>query len=520
MATNPNDIAKALNQMMETLKELSDTQLASVEGIIKQQKKLLEDDKKTKDAVKKLERIKKENKKKDVQIEKEEVKTLKLKKNILKTLTENVEKIKTKNFRMSFDKSPDVKDLFKKSFYKSLFVKPKATVTQEKKKSQSLNDYIRKSDSGDVQEEQLKVLREIDSKIDKLSMAGSGSIFDLLLNGVQGMLSKALGLSLGGLGAAGGVGALGGLGKLGGLLKGVGKAGRLGRLAKVAGGALKAKSPILMGAILAGGLGYGLYKSFSNDDEEENSEEVSPRKSGGVVKSDSMYLVGERGPELFSPDSNGSIIPNHKLFKNDDVKTPKNFDVSYINDFKEGFNKNLGLLVGKFNDSFKHFGEVISDGVGDWFKNVKDDIKSLVERMLKIPGTAIDKVKEISGNIIDKVKDLFKAPPDFVPKTESKPYLYNVNNPNDFSTLKIPQPQITIQSNPSDNKSEDLGNVVTNPVIENNVDIKSIPTIDYSSDLTQEFWLKEFIPSFTTMIKIKPRVQNNVYKVSSDPFGV
>jgi hypothetical protein len=25
------------------------------------------------------------------------------------------------------------------------------------------------------------------------------------------------------------------------------------------------------------------------------------------------YLVGERGPELFSPGSNGTIIPNHAL---------------------------------------------------------------------------------------------------------------------------------------------------------------------------------------------------------------
>ena len=26
-----------------------------------------------------------------------------------------------------------------------------------------------------------------------------------------------------------------------------------------------------------------------------------------------MYLVGEQGPELFSPYANGHIIPNHKI---------------------------------------------------------------------------------------------------------------------------------------------------------------------------------------------------------------
>lgn len=37
------------------------------------------------------------------------------------------------------------------------------------------------------------------------------------------------------------------------------------------------------------------------------------RASGGTVKGNYTYLVGERGPELFVPDTNGSIIPNNKL---------------------------------------------------------------------------------------------------------------------------------------------------------------------------------------------------------------
>ena len=35
--------------------------------------------------------------------------------------------------------------------------------------------------------------------------------------------------------------------------------------------------------------------------------------SGGPVASSNMYLVGEKGPELFVPDSDGTIVPNHKL---------------------------------------------------------------------------------------------------------------------------------------------------------------------------------------------------------------
>jgi hypothetical protein len=36
------------------------------------------------------------------------------------------------------------------------------------------------------------------------------------------------------------------------------------------------------------------------------------RASGGPVSAGKRYLVGERGPEIFSPSSSGSIIPNHR----------------------------------------------------------------------------------------------------------------------------------------------------------------------------------------------------------------
>jgi phage-related protein len=36
------------------------------------------------------------------------------------------------------------------------------------------------------------------------------------------------------------------------------------------------------------------------------------RASGGPVSSGKNYLVGERGPEIFSPSASGSIIPNHR----------------------------------------------------------------------------------------------------------------------------------------------------------------------------------------------------------------
>ena len=35
--------------------------------------------------------------------------------------------------------------------------------------------------------------------------------------------------------------------------------------------------------------------------------------NGGPVKAGGSYIVGERGPELFTPGSSGSITPNHEL---------------------------------------------------------------------------------------------------------------------------------------------------------------------------------------------------------------
>lgn len=37
------------------------------------------------------------------------------------------------------------------------------------------------------------------------------------------------------------------------------------------------------------------------------------KADGGPVKGGTTYLVGERGPELFTPPSNGNIVPNHEL---------------------------------------------------------------------------------------------------------------------------------------------------------------------------------------------------------------
>jgi hypothetical protein len=43
------------------------------------------------------------------------------------------------------------------------------------------------------------------------------------------------------------------------------------------------------------------------------------RASGGPVSADTPYLVGERGAELFVPNTSGAIVPNSKLGGGGDV---------------------------------------------------------------------------------------------------------------------------------------------------------------------------------------------------------
>ena len=64
----------------------------------------------------------------------------------------------------------------------------------------------------------------------------------------------------------------------------------------------------LLGSIFGGiGLGSG---STSSPDGGRVSRRVA---SGGTVKRNSTYLVGEKGPELFSPGATGVVTPNHAM---------------------------------------------------------------------------------------------------------------------------------------------------------------------------------------------------------------
>lgn len=64
--------------------------------------------------------------------------------------------------------------------------------------------------------------------------------------------------------------------------------------------------------------------------------EIPARAGGGSVRDSNMYLVGEKGPELFIPNQNGNIVPNFRLgnYTNTNVGTQTsspNVTVNVIN---------------------------------------------------------------------------------------------------------------------------------------------------------------------------------------------
>lgn len=62
----------------------------------------------------------------------------------------------------------------------------------------------------------------------------------------------------------------------------------------------------------------------------------SPRASGGPVDSNSPFLVGEQGPELFVPRTNGQIVNNNKLKNTQGSSRPVNVTINQSNNYATG----------------------------------------------------------------------------------------------------------------------------------------------------------------------------------------
>jgi lambda family phage tail tape measure protein len=85
-------------------------------------------------------------------------------------------------------------------------------------------------------------------------------------------------------------------------------------------------SPTSTGLMSFDGVGYG-----------------GARALGGDVNAGTSYLVGERGAEIFTPNMNGTIIPNGAMAQNNNVVVNVNMENGTV-DAKDG--SKLGILIG------------------------------------------------------------------------------------------------------------------------------------------------------------------------------
>ena len=72
--------------------------------------------------------------------------------------------------------------------------------------------------------------------------------------------------------------------------------------------------------------------------------DVFPRAMGGPVTGGKSYLVGERGPEMFSPGVSGMITPNHALGGSTNVVVNVDASGSSV-EGDEDQGRQLGVLI-------------------------------------------------------------------------------------------------------------------------------------------------------------------------------
>jgi SLT domain-containing protein len=75
------------------------------------------------------------------------------------------------------------------------------------------------------------------------------------------------------------------------------------------------------------------------------SQQFSGRALGGPVMGNQSYVVGERGPEVFTPATSGSITPNNQLGGNAPVTVNFNIMANDTTGFDQLLNSRKGLIT-------------------------------------------------------------------------------------------------------------------------------------------------------------------------------
>lgn len=98
---------------------------------------------------------------------------------------------------------------------------------------------------------------------------------------------------------------------------------------------------------------------------------ITEREKGGPVSSGQLYLVGEKGPEIFSPSQSGTIIPNNRLGGGPTKVIVNNFTDARpeVKERNEGGERVIEVMIRRVKNEIS---SEIRDGRGDVTKSMEN----------------------------------------------------------------------------------------------------------------------------------------------------
>jgi hypothetical protein len=583
-----------MDEMQNALQELSEQQLDSVSSILSEQKKVVEKNKRVKKAKDKLDKEKKDLEEKKLQDNQSIIsKVIDQKNSIFNSLDENVYEV-TKKATYYKKKITSLKDKLGNSLIDGLGVRGtldayksiKGALTDPKKylkerlfgkddhkissmltikkdlvlsnskienlniglkgsinlngqkiimgaeKKQSLLDFD--AHKTNPEEQQLKLLQEIDHKLSNLGVTGqSGGMFDLLVNGLKDIAETAI---LGAEGAAGGAAGIGILSKFK-KVPGVEKVGKV--LSKIPKPSLsgaknvltKIPKPTSKGALIASGLALGTAGVMGVSDyinsSDDNQTELQPRVDGGSVEKGKPYVVGEAGKELFVPEKDGTIIPNKVSFgltKEEIAKlnlSQKNRSVSFINDIKKGLEAYNKPMTKSLSNYFKSYTED--------YTNYKEDIKTSLFNMYDVLKSLLGKTGEA---VASGIKYIVKSGKELLGIGEKEKEIdtktNNVEKPKELEQSQT-KTNVVKEYQPPTQKANVTNNVQNNSIQNKPQEVQvssltnnySIPQLQKDKGVNYNAFTKGLVEGFNETVKFPSSYSASVMSnIVNNPFGI
>lgn len=430
--------------------------------------------------------------------------------------------------------------------------KSNLAVGQQNKPSQSDLDYTANDEVDPLEIEQSKLLKEIRDKIGSLRGGESGdSLFGLLLGGFKNIAS-AIGKSLMGLGTIGGAGLAGAAGigllsKFKVLSKFISPMKKFGGIAAKGGKGVLGlvKNPKMIIPMIGAAMLHGVYKQL-NSDSLETAEELGgaeQRMFGGPVDKNKLYVVGEKGPEFFRPDSAGTIIP----------MDPNTKEISEVLTYNKRLFRRITSIVSTIKDKFGKFiklftfqslKKMIVNIIGSGVDKVKDAIVGIGSKIKKFGSAAKEKAVSIFSSTMNfmtggsTVMNMFSQQPESQVSPLSLPsFTFGAKKPSIGGSYRIGTGRVPRDMNAQIHKGEmifpkdmsdmlraaaPLGEMLKAVATLNNSKTGSITLENNSRQvLPREFWMTVFIPKFAEMIRTK-KVRSESYMQNriTNVFGV